>query len=207
MATRGRMSTATAREAPLPQTAAAANYGKVALAVVVLGLGIAGAMLFRRSGPQLSPIEAEDSPLVLREESAGPRYLAEAQSPAGTAGRATATSASNATAGAPLASISPFEQDDPGPPPIDATYPREPAPDDSTLRPLAAGPTIDATAADDDRPVVRTHRIADGDDLKSLAERYLGDAARAAEIYEANRHVLIDPEVLPIGVELAIPPR
>lgn len=49
------------------------------------------------------------------------------------------------------------------------------------------------------------HRIADGDTLATLAERYLGDARRAGELFEANRDVLADPEVLPVGAELRIP--
>lgn len=54
-------------------------------------------------------------------------------------------------------------------------------------------------------PRGRTHRIVDGDTLRALAERYLGSAERAEEIYQANRHLLPSPEVLPIGVELHIP--
>jgi len=52
----------------------------------------------------------------------------------------------------------------------------------------------------------RTHKIVDGDTLGGLAERYLGNADRFLEIYEANRDLLPSPEVLPIGVELRIPP-
>jgi hypothetical protein len=51
----------------------------------------------------------------------------------------------------------------------------------------------------------RTHVIADGDTLPDLAARYLGDPKRSVEIFEANRRVLGDPEVLPLGVELRIP--
>ena len=54
---------------------------------------------------------------------------------------------------------------------------------------------------------VRVHRIVDGDTLASLARRYLGDAARAGEIFEANRDVLPSPEALPIGAAVRIPPR
>jgi nucleoid-associated protein YgaU len=50
-----------------------------------------------------------------------------------------------------------------------------------------------------------THKIIDGDTLASLAERYLGSASRAMEIYEANRNVLANPALLPIDVELKIP--
>jgi phage tail protein X len=53
----------------------------------------------------------------------------------------------------------------------------------------------------------RRHRIIDGDTLAKLARKYLGDSSRAGEIYFANRELLATPEVLPLGVEIAIPPR
>ncbi len=56
------------------------------------------------------------------------------------------------------------------------------------------------------RPL-RRHRIRDGDTLASLAERYLGSADRALEIFRANRGVLTTPELLPIGVTVIIPRR
>ena len=50
------------------------------------------------------------------------------------------------------------------------------------------------------------HRIADGDTLSSLAQRYLGSASRYKDIYELNREILGDkPDLLPIGKELKIP--
>lgn len=51
------------------------------------------------------------------------------------------------------------------------------------------------------------HKIRDGDTLAGLAERYLGSAVRAGEIFAANQDVLGNPDLLPIGVELTIPPR
>ena len=53
----------------------------------------------------------------------------------------------------------------------------------------------------------QTHRIVDGDSLADLAARYLGSALCSGEIFQANRDVLADPELLPIGVELKIPYR
>jgi hypothetical protein len=53
----------------------------------------------------------------------------------------------------------------------------------------------------------RSHIVVDGDSLARLAGRYLDDPRRAAEIYAHNRHLLSDPELLPIGIELIIPPR
>ena len=55
------------------------------------------------------------------------------------------------------------------------------------------------------KDVPHTHRVIDGDTLPSLAQRYLGSPTRAREIFDANRDVLSDPELLPIGAELKIP--
>ena len=52
----------------------------------------------------------------------------------------------------------------------------------------------------------KRHTIHDGDTLESLAVRYLGDSQRAAEILELNRNVLSNPELLPIGMTIVIPP-
>ncbi|MGA2059338.1 MAG: hypothetical protein ABSG67_02565 [Thermoguttaceae bacterium] len=68
--------------------------------------------------------------------------------------------------------------------------------------PLDMMPTVARPA---EGPLV--HKIVDGDTLGELAARYLGSAARAMEIFQANRDVLTDPELLPIGVELKIPAR
>jgi hypothetical protein len=54
---------------------------------------------------------------------------------------------------------------------------------------------------------LRTHIVIDGDSLAKLADRYLDDPALGNEIYEMNRNVLANPELLPIGVELRIPER
>lgn len=55
-------------------------------------------------------------------------------------------------------------------------------------------------------PRTRTHRIADGDTLARIAQRYWNDATLAEALYAANRDRLSSPDPLPIGVELRIPP-
>jgi len=50
-----------------------------------------------------------------------------------------------------------------------------------------------------------THKIVDGDTLASLAQRYLGSESRAIDIYQANRDVLTDPNILAINTVLKIP--
>jgi nucleoid-associated protein YgaU len=59
----------------------------------------------------------------------------------------------------------------------------------------------------DEEETVRTHIIVDGDSLAKLAGRYLDDPRRSEEIFTLNRGVLSDPELLPIGLELKMPPR
>ena len=61
--------------------------------------------------------------------------------------------------------------------------------------------------ADKPSPLWRRHRIVEGDTLPSLAQRYLGDASRSGEIHVANIDRLMNPEILPLGVTLLIPPR
>jgi nucleoid-associated protein YgaU len=51
----------------------------------------------------------------------------------------------------------------------------------------------------------RRHQVRDGDTLGDLAQQYYGDARRYREIFDANRNVLSNPEVLPIGATLEIP--
>lgn len=57
------------------------------------------------------------------------------------------------------------------------------------------------------KPNQRRHRLTDGDSLERLAERYLGDAARAEEIFAINSDLLAAPDLLPLGKIIRIPPR
>jgi hypothetical protein len=61
--------------------------------------------------------------------------------------------------------------------------------------------------ADDEDAGPRTHSIVDGDTLAKLAERFLGDPLQSDRIYQLNRDVLSSPELLPIGIDLKLPPR
>jgi nucleoid-associated protein YgaU len=63
------------------------------------------------------------------------------------------------------------------------------------------GPLVDLNAPE------QTYTIVDGDTLPNLAQRYLGRADRYLELYQYNRDVLSNPEVLPIGAQLRIPSR
>jgi nucleoid-associated protein YgaU len=51
----------------------------------------------------------------------------------------------------------------------------------------------------------RRHRIADGDTLEAIAERYLGTRTEWRSIFAHNDGILTDPAILPIGEEIKIP--
>jgi nucleoid-associated protein YgaU len=76
-------------------------------------------------------------------------------------------------------------------------------PDPAATAPIAPSPW----SVPDDINGPRTHVVIDGDSLARLAGRYLDDPRRSGEIFEANRRVLNDSDLLPIGAELVIPDR
>ncbi len=64
---------------------------------------------------------------------------------------------------------------------------------------------IDATTATSAKG--RTHTVADGETLSSIAGKYLGSQARYQEVFQANRDQLKSANDLKIGMKLNIPDR
>ena len=205
---------------------------KIALAATILGVGFATALLFRKGDDDKAgaPTEAGES-LVLRQSPKeapqeasttrlwsghieGPQseqqrdeQVAKAPAPdlkssppvagwpptsaapsAGASG-AGSTAPSNSVASAPRTAA---------PPP--------PAPWASPQPSRAFRPSFEAKPqAAPSRSEPRTHTITDGDTLASIAARYLGRADRLREIYEANKEILVSPDLLPIGTKIRIP--
>lgn len=54
---------------------------------------------------------------------------------------------------------------------------------------------------------VQFHTIVNGDTLKRISRRYLGDALWADAIYQMNRGIISDPNRLPLGQKIRIPQR
>ena len=52
---------------------------------------------------------------------------------------------------------------------------------------------------------VECYVIAKGDNLSTIAQRFLGDANRYQEIFEANREVINDPNLIYPGQKIRIP--
>ncbi len=57
----------------------------------------------------------------------------------------------------------------------------------------------------DRKDVHGVHTVASGETLSKLAKLYLGDANAYMKIFEANKDVLKDPNVIKVGQELKIP--
>src|SRR5215211_2557880 len=49
------------------------------------------------------------------------------------------------------------------------------------------------------------HTVRAGETLSAIADRWYGDPARFRTIFEANRHQLVDPDVIHPGQDLRIP--
>jgi nucleoid-associated protein YgaU len=177
---------------------------KTAMALCVLLAGVCAAMLFRRdpaaTAPPGPPPEAAEL-LLIRQRAAAigadltgnraDRLTPLGQRPAGKSANPRAATV-----------IAPSDRREP-PPPLADSYPQGDRPANSRWG-MSMDSVLPASLADE---TTRSHRIVDGDTLPALAERYLGSADRAREIFEANRNVLDNPELLPIGAELKIPPR
>jgi nucleoid-associated protein YgaU len=177
--------------------------GILALGIIVGGIALATA--FGRPDPSAQPgSPGHGDPVTLRR-------------------RATTTAAESANAAAraglakaPLANVTRFpgsrestavveaEKSDVLPPTLAKSFP-------AIESPVSArwGVSMDAplSVSGGGRGRPRVHKIVDGDTLPGLAARYLGNAARANEFFEANRDLLSSPDALPIGIELKIPPR
>ena len=52
----------------------------------------------------------------------------------------------------------------------------------------------------------RTHVVVSGDSLSRIAKREYGDGSKWPRIYEANRSIIKDPDLIYPGQELRIPP-
>jgi nucleoid-associated protein YgaU len=136
--------------------------------------------------------------------------------------------------GPPMAATGPFPPTSPPPPPVplpasgldrtpaspllEGTYrstvdiPPPPLLDVHAPPPLSAGWSVHDVA----RPVAPSpalqpampadYVVRDGDDLTGIALKVYGHAGAATAIWTANRDRLTDPQVLPIGLALRLPP-
>lgn len=57
------------------------------------------------------------------------------------------------------------------------------------------------------KDVYGIHTVAAGETLSKMAERHLGDAKRFMEIFELNKDVLTDPNMIKVGQKLKLPAK
>lgn len=191
---------------------------KLGVAGGILGTGMLLALLFRHDPAHVAgPPTSLEQAVPRRQESPGPQFLQAVAPPP------------DEVQPAALASIAPPQPSEPAPPAIGLSYPSTdsvaPLAELPSVTPFTTGQENSEGASREEKPsgaaepenalgsasqessAACTHVVADGDTLPALAERYLGDAGRASEIFEANRSLLSDEELLPIGAVLRIPAR
>jgi nucleoid-associated protein YgaU len=187
---------------------------KLSLVAIVLVAGIVLAWQFRKRGEE-SSAAAESSATQTGPARFGPAGASVASSPkavrAGQDNPVASPTTHLTSASAALLDGSPTRPkpslgDDGAVPELSSAFPGTLARDTRTDSPFGfdrdASPRLEGMSG---LPGGPTHRVADGDTLVRLAERYLGSAERWRELYEFNRDVLTNPELLPIGAELRIP--
>lgn len=176
---------------------------KTAMAFCVLLAGVCVALLFRRdSSRQTPPAPTASEQLLIRHVPRG-RIPAPAADRGRTAKSSRVTAVQTPNGGRPAIVVTPLDRHE-SPPQLAESYP-ETGRAGSARWGVSMDMLLPVASPGDDS--ARVHKVVDGDTLAALAERYLGSAARAGEIFEANRDVIDDPELLPIGAELKMPPR
>jgi nucleoid-associated protein YgaU len=63
----------------------------------------------------------------------------------------------------------------------------------------------DSTGSGDKWDATQYHEVVKGDTLSKIAEKYYGDATLYPKIFEANRDILKDPNLIKVGQKLRIP--
>lgn len=66
---------------------------------------------------------------------------------------------------------------------------------------------VDAMEAPAPEPEVEYYTIVSGDTLSKIAKAYYGDAMDYPKLFEANREVITDPDLIYPGQKIRIPPK
>ncbi|MDY0167299.1 MAG: LysM peptidoglycan-binding domain-containing protein [Thermoguttaceae bacterium] len=184
---------------------------KLAAALSVLVTAVCLALLFWSDPGSLAPPTSQ--PLTLRAESElpltplRPSRKPDLFFPLPEPGREAVQQPTVLMPATPVAEAPPYN---PEGRPLPASNRSAPNTEEQSSWGTAAGvkmPELHRPPGDAGQPSPRTHTVVDGDTLAGLALRYLGTVDRYLEIYHWNSDVLANPDVLPIGQLLRIPPR
>lgn len=80
---------------------------------------------------------------------------------------------------------------------IEIEKPPAPAPVPATAPAAAAEPAAEVTV----------HQVVSGDTLSGIAKKYYGSGNLYMRIFEANRDILDNPDLIKVGQKLKIPPK
>lgn len=80
--------------------------------------------------------------------------------------------------------------------------PDEPLPDFSDVQ---SGSSSQAMSHEAAKATEETYTVVGGDTLSKIAKRHYGDASKWKAIYEANRDVIKNPDLIQIGWVLKLP--
>jgi nucleoid-associated protein YgaU len=178
---------------------------KLLAAGVVLGVGLAAAMLFRRGDETPRPAVASAVPVESIAPAAPAPVLVPLEGQFSPLPPVPATTVSSVASVEPSPALPAVAVDATPPIVVDSDPIVPPSTEAPAGRPVYAVEDPAEIAAPTADSGYRVHVIHNGDTLERLAERYLSDGARALELFDLNRDVLENPHLLPLGVELRIP--
>jgi len=64
---------------------------------------------------------------------------------------------------------------------------------------------VKAASGSDEYDATQYHEVVAGDTLSKIAEKYYGDRNLYMNIFEANKDILKDPNMIKVGQKLRIP--
>ena len=178
-----------------------AGWKRRILGITVIAGGVCAALPFRNDSPQVTD-DSREAAKIARSSAAGTELTLQLTIPIG-------SEPVESAARQPDVAPAVLKQ-------VSSAQPQEVRQDDLQVPPQLASSfesfagtvpvAVEATEplSKRDEPE-RRHRIADGDTLETIAERYLGKRSEWRSIYAHNDGVLTDPAVLPIGKEIKIP--
>ena len=184
---------------------------KTVIVLAMLAGAICAALPFLRpSSPETAQRSADGEQLQLRGVDTDEKFVNPISASEGTPAPAElAVAPVAADLEAPVVSRLPSLGRISPPPLLETGYPQELGPAVPLGAPSFGAPEeLPSSESSGDEIVAaprRRHKIRDGDTLESLARRYLGSQNRGDEIYAANRNVLPQRDLLPIGIEIIIP--
>lgn len=176
-----------------------AGWKRRILGIIVISGGVCAALPFRTDTSSL-PLKPSDAPEFSRDVGTQSELTLRLTIPSGTEVSAIPVSdtkvlptvlEASLTGQTHTVSINEIQV----PPPVGSTFESFSIPQQSAAE--VTTPSVDEPE--------RKHRVADGDTLRSLAARYLGDESAWRAIFEGNTKLLTDPDVLPIGHDIRIP--